>query len=167
MFGVGDYVAYNEDGVCRVEQVGTLSIPVADRDQCYYTLRPISESGKIYVPVDTALPMRPVLSREEAMALIRQIPGVEAEVSQLSNKRMLEEHYRSMMKPHTPLALVKTLKSVYEKRTGGEKLRSLSSTDEYYRKRAEALLYQELAVALEIPADTVESFIANTIDAGA
>lgn len=167
MYGVGDIVVYNEDGVCRVENVGALKIASADRDQQYYTLRPLNGDGRIYVPVDTKLPVRPALSREGALELIRQMPGIQAEISRLNNKRVLEDHYRALMQPHTPQSLVKTLKSIYEKRNDGDKLRALSSTDEYYRKRAEALLHQELSVALDIPVEDVENFIIRTIEAGA
>lgn len=164
MYSVGDIVVYNEDGVCRVENVGALKIASADRDQQYYTLRPVNGDGRIYVPVDTKLPMRPALSREEAMELIRQMPAVPAEVCRQNNRRLLEEHYRTLMQPHTPLSLVRTLRSVCEKRNGGDRLRALSSTDEYYRKRAEALLYQELSIALEVPAEKMEGFIAEIIE---
>ena len=166
MYQIGESVVYNEDGVCRVEAVGPLNISSAIRDQRYYTLRPLSGDGRIFVPVDTHLPIRAVLSREEALQLIRSIPQVEAEVSRISTKRMLEEHYRELMKPHTPQALVRTLKSVYAKRHDGQKLRPLSSTDENYRKRAEMLLHQELSVALGIEQSEVERFIVNMIEAG-
>lgn len=166
MVRIGDCVVYNEDGVCRVENIGTLNIATVDKNRLYYTLRPLSGDGRVYVPVDTALPLRAVISREEAMDLICQLPQIPPEISRMSSKRALEEHYRAMMKPHTPEALAKTLRSVYAKRHDGEKLRPLSSTDEYYRKRSEGLLYQKLAVALDIPLGNVEAFIVDVIETG-
>lgn len=164
MFQVGDYIAYNEEGVCRVVDIGALSMPSADPNRMYYFLRPVSGDGRIYVPTDTPLPMRPVLNREEALALIRRMPGIPVEINRFNNKRMLEEHYREMMKPHTPEALVRIIKSAHEKlwQTGG-KPKSLNATDEYYRRRAEAMLYPELALALEIPVDRVEQFICDSL----
>ncbi len=167
-YQVGDYVVYNEEGVCCVANVGKLSMPSADKNQQYYFLKPLSGDGKIYVPVDTTLPMRPVLNREQAMALIQQMPEIIADVNRFNSKRVLEDHYREMMKPHTPEALVRTIKSVYEKRwNSGEKPKALNATDEYYKKRAEAMLYQELALALEIPVDQVEQFICDSLDLAA
>lgn len=164
MYQVGDYIAYNEEGVCRVEDIGALSIPSADPDKLYYFLRTVTGDGRIFVPTDTPLPMRPVLSREEALALIRRMPGISVEISRFSNKRMLEEHYRELMKPHTPEALVRIIKSAHEKRWQvGGKPKSLNATDEYYRKRAEAMLYPELAMALGIPVDRVEQFICDSL----
>lgn len=155
---------YNEEGVCRVEKVGPLSIRTADQSISYYHLRPLSGDGKVYVPVDTTMPMRPVLNRAQALALIHAMPGIAAEVNRFNSKRVLEEHYRALMKPYTPEALVRTIKSVYEKRENdGGRQRPLNTTDEHYKKRAETLLYQELSLALDIPAAEVERYICDTL----
>ena len=47
----------------------------AEKNRLYYNLSPVYGSGTIYVPVDTKIFMRPVLSRREAMDLIRRING--------------------------------------------------------------------------------------------
>lgn len=164
MYQTGDYVVYNEEGVCRVEGIGPLSIRTADQSISYYHLRPVSGDGKVYVPVDTTMPMRPVLNRAQALALIHAMPGIPAEVNRFNSKRVLEDHYRALIKPYTPEALVRTIKSVYEKRANdGGRQRPLNATDEYYKKRAETLLYQELSMALDIPESQVERYICDTL----
>ena len=63
MFSVGDLIVYSETGVCRVEQIGPPPFdPKAKRE--YYTLSPMNCRETIYVPVDTQVFMRPILSRE-------------------------------------------------------------------------------------------------------
>lgn len=166
MFNVDDMVVYNAEGVCRVESIGPLHFSSVRKEEMYYSLRPIAGEGRIYVPVDTQLPLRRMLTRDEALALIRRMPAIKTEVSCVNNKRVLEEHYRKLMNPHTPEALVRTVKSIYQKRHSGGKVRALGTTEEYYRKRAEGLLHQELGEALGIPADEVETFIIHTIEAG-
>lgn len=165
MYGVGDMIVYNEDGVCRVEAVGPLKLTGAG-DAAYYTLRPLSGEGRTYVPVDTALPLRPMMNADEAEALLREMPRMRAEVSRVNNKRLLEAHYRALMQPHTPQALVMTLRSVYDKR-GANPPKPLSATDERYRKRAEAMLSQELAAALDIPQEAAEMRIREAMEVGA
>lgn len=44
----------------------------AEKNRLYYKLSPVYGSGTIYVPVDTKIFMRPVLSRREAMDLIHR-----------------------------------------------------------------------------------------------
>ena len=68
MFSVGDLIVYSETGVCRVEQIGPPPFdPKAKRE--YYTLSPMNCRETIYVPVDTQVFMRPILSREAAEEL--------------------------------------------------------------------------------------------------
>ena len=77
MFAVGDLIVYSETGVCRVEQVGAPPFdPKAKRE--YYTLSPLNSRETIYVPVDTQVFMRPILSRAAAEELIipYQVDGI-------------------------------------------------------------------------------------------
>lgn len=41
-------------------------LPVANKKRKYYKLAPVFGSGTIYIPVDTKVFMRPVISKEEA-----------------------------------------------------------------------------------------------------
>ena len=76
MFSVGDLIVYNETGVCRVEQIGPPAFNPRERRD-YYTLTPLYGAGTIYVPVDSGVFMRLVLSREEAEALIDELLTLE------------------------------------------------------------------------------------------
>ena len=76
MYQIGDYVVYGGSGVCQVMAVGTQASSACDRHRAYYTLRPLASTETIYVPVDTHVSIRPVLTRQEADALILQLPGL-------------------------------------------------------------------------------------------
>ena len=79
MFQIGDKVIYGNDGVCLVEAVGPLPLDGCHRKKAYYTMSPLYGSGRIYAPVETSVFMRPILTREEAEALIRGIPRIQGE----------------------------------------------------------------------------------------
>ena len=50
----------------------------ADPHRLYYTLSPLYGNETIYVPVDTRVLLRPILTREEAEARLRsQLPALE------------------------------------------------------------------------------------------
>ena len=72
MYGVGDLVVYGSIGVCRVEAVGASPLPSTATARDYYTLTPLYKDGHIYAPVDTAMFMRPVISRTKAISLIKR-----------------------------------------------------------------------------------------------
>ena len=76
MFSVGEKIIYGENGVCTVESIAPLS-GSTDGDKLYYHLRPLIGSGKYFAPVDSGAFMRPVMSRDEAEALIDAIPDIE------------------------------------------------------------------------------------------
>ena len=37
MFKTGDYIVYGNSGVCKVENVGVIDSPIAEKDEIYYT----------------------------------------------------------------------------------------------------------------------------------
>ena len=47
MFEKGDYVIYGNNGICRVQDITTLTIPGIDKNRKYYLLKPVYASGKI------------------------------------------------------------------------------------------------------------------------
>ena len=72
MFAAGEMVVYGGEGVCRVEGVGTPSLPGMDKTRLYYTLAPLYRSGQVMTPVDTRVLMRPLLTGQEVQELIAQ-----------------------------------------------------------------------------------------------
>ena len=73
MFAAGEMVVYGGEGVCRVEGVGTPSLPGMDKTRLYYTLAPLYRSGQVMTPVDTRVLMRPLLTGQEVQELIAQL----------------------------------------------------------------------------------------------
>ena len=68
MFSVGSLIVYSGTGVCRVESVGPPPFDPRCKTE-YYTLTPLRGSGTIYVPVNSKVFMRPILSRQAAQEL--------------------------------------------------------------------------------------------------
>ena len=165
MYQIGEYIVYGGEGVCRVEDVGELTISGSAKGKLYYTLSPLYREGTIYIPVDTTVFMRPVLSRESAQALVRSIPDIEAKPLPGQSLRAVSEQYQQLIHSHSCTDMIQLIKTAYQKRqrkhAQGAKP---SQLDERYMKRAEDLLYGELAVSLGIPKDQVCSYIAAEID---
>ncbi len=168
MYQVGELIIYGPEGVCRVDAVGPLAMRGARKGIDYYTLSPLGQGGQIYAPVDSSTSSRPVMTRDEALALIEKIPDVPAEVCDLSNPRLLGEHYQVLLGSGDCLDLVRLLREIYAKgREAEARGRRLSQVDLRSRDRAEKMLHGELSVSLEIPLDEVRDYIARTIEARA
>ena len=164
MFKVGDYVICGNKGVCSVENITTLSISGVDKERMYYILKPLYMNGStVYVPVDSAgESMRKVLEREEAQRLIAAIPDIPLLV--ISNDKLTEQTYRECIRTNDCQELVKIIKTIRQRKQKRIQAgRKVTAVDAKYFHIAEDNLYGELAVALDIDRNEVESYIADAI----
>ncbi len=165
MYQVGERIIYGSTGVCEVEAVGPLDMQGVDKKREYYTLTPLYQKGRIFAPVDTAVFMRPVLTKEEALELISRIPDVEGNVYENKNPRLLNEHYQVYFKSGECMDLVRLVRAIHAKgRLVAKNGRRLSQVDENCMKHGEELLHNELACALGIRPDEVRGFITRTLE---
>ena len=161
MFRKGDLIIYHNEGVCRVDEIAPFKeLTDSDSDRMYYKLSPIYGKGSIFIPVDTKLFMRPVISKEEAENLIIKIPNIKSDTFDTTNLKQLTEYYQSSFVSHECEDLLQLIKTVYVKTQkqimSGKKP---GQTDQRYMKRAEELLHGELAIALGIPYEKVTEYI--------
>lgn len=164
MYQVNDGVMYGTHGVCEVVAVGRLAMSVADRKKKYYTLRPVyQKDAQIYVPVDhVKLPMRYVLTKEEAEALVEEIPSLET--IWIPNERDREACYKEAVQSGDCRELVRIIKTIYlRKKARLEDGKKVAAVDERYFKQAEDLLYGELAYVLEMEIADVGEYIQKKI----
>lgn len=167
MYQAGDLIIYSGEGVCRVEAIGPVSITGANKEKVYYTLMPLYRRGRIFAPVDSNVYMRPILSHEEALDLIRRIPSITPRAVEGSGARFLNERYKTELQSNECEDLIRIIKDVYRKsRDAADRGKKLGQIDERYMKRAEEILYGELAASLQIPRDDVPAYIAKVIEEG-
>lgn len=165
MYETGQYIVYGCEGVCKVEAIGPLEIKGAQKDALYYTLAPVYQSGRIYVPVDSQAFSRPVMTREEAQALIDEIPEIPVEIFENQNPRALSERYQTYLKSNNCRDLVRLIRAIHAKgQNAAGRGRRLGQVDERTWKQAEEKLHGELAVSLGIPVGEVKAYIIRTLN---
>lgn len=159
MYPKGSYVFYAQAGVCRIEDIGPLDHVPDARAGLYYTLEVVGEPGRVFVPVDTTAFLRPILTFEEAQALLKEIPALTVDLSS-GSLRQWEDRYRTMVKSHSCRELARLLKTAEGRRAAMERRgRRLGGMDERFRKRAQRLLYTELSVALGVSPERAEALV--------
>ena len=99
MYQTGEFIVYGTSGVCRVDAVGKPPFG-GEEDKMYYTLVPLSGTETIYIPVDSPVFTRPVISREQAERLIDAIPSIEVDHFTSHSLRMSTEHYQAALQTH-------------------------------------------------------------------
>ena len=153
MYETGQLVVYGTTGVCRVEGTGTPDLKGVTK--LYYLLRPLYQDGVIYAPVDSEkVPIRPVISREEAERLVALIPSLHVQACYGRTLQQLAQHYQSIVQTSDCRELMELTMSIYAKRQKAE-------------QQAERLLHGELSAALGIPYDQVPDFIASRVSKSA
>ncbi|RGY96444.1 CarD family transcriptional regulator [Clostridium sp. AM58-1XD] len=166
MFQKGSLVVYGTNGVYRINDIGAPpDSSISDKTRQYYQLTPVFGSGTVYIPVDTKLFIRPVMTRDEAHRLIARIPEISEDTCSSRIQRVMTEQYRTSFESHRNEDLVRLIKTIYVK---NQQLRQYGKrpcrTDEQFKHKAEELLYGELSAVLDIPYDHVESYIEKEIN---
>ena len=105
--------------------------------------------------------MRPVISREEAEALIDAIPTIEPAICRDNRFNHVDAFYRELFKQHTNEALVSIIKGLRLRMT---ERKTKSGRIEATAKRAQDMLHGELSIALGIEMKEVEQFITERLD---
>lgn len=160
-FSIGDLIIYGETGVCKV--IDIVEKEFIDKVQSCYKLEPIYQSCTIFTPAEKeSVFMRPILTAEEAEALIANIKSIKPTVCKASSPRALSEEYDSIIKLHDCGELIGLTKAIYEKKQKlSQQKKKLSAIDERFMKKAEELLFGELAAALKIDKASVLAFISE------
>ncbi|HAG70021.1 MAG TPA: CarD family transcriptional regulator [Lachnospiraceae bacterium] len=162
MFQKDDMVVYGSQSVCRIVNIGTLSMSMIDRKKKYYTLKPIYQRDSVvYVPVDSEKPvMRPVITKEQAQKLIKNIPNIKAAWIEKEVER--EQEYKKAISSCDPEQLIMIIKTLYSRKKARiEDGKKVTVIDERYFKMAEKQLHEELAYALEIPKEEIADYISG------
>lgn len=149
-FAIGDLIVYGETGVCRVDDI--VERVFLDEMQLCYKLQPIYQSCVIFTPVENGnVFMRPILDRDSAEALIKGASATAPVDYAASAPRELSAKYDAVIKSHDCtewLGLVISIRTKKDIAIAGKK--KTSAVDERFGKKAEDLLFGELAAALGV-----------------
>lgn len=165
MFQKGEFIIYENSGVCRVEDNNvSLDMPSAHKGKLYYKLVPVYGSGTIFIPMDTSVYMRPIITKEQALELISKIPLVQEDTCKDMDFKALEQHYRASIKTHECEDLVQLIKTIFKKKQDmSDNGKKPGRADVQYMKQAESLLHGELAIALGVSIEEVPEVIEKMI----
>ena len=166
MYKKGDYVVKMPDGICKIENVGHPDTTGMNKTKEYYILVPINEkTSKIYLPVDYVDGrIRNMISKEEAIQLIKSIPNITE--TEIHNEKMREQEYKAAILSGDNKKIVSIIKLIYTRKQERIKQGKKSTvTDDKYFKQAEDVLFSELSFVLDVPKENMMQFIEDMIKA--
>ena len=164
MFSIGDYMVYGINGVCLVQDI--CASPFDKKDtRTFYLLRPLgaSSGSVIYTPTDNEqVPMRPLMTKEQAEGLIGRMS--ELEPLEIPTEKMRRDLYRQAMHSCDPEQYVRLIKTVYHRRMDMmQQHKRLSETDSDFERNAKLSLYHELSVVLDVQYSEVEKYLVERL----
>lgn len=165
MFEIGEFIIYGMNGVCKVEEIGPMSLSGVESDKEYYTLSPVYTKGsRVFTPVDNKkVVMRQVLSKQDVCKLIDEMS--EVELIDVEDDKRREVAYKEAIKScecREWIRIINTVRKRKEERLAlGKKM---SACDERYLKQAQDYLYGEFATSLQIEKDEVVDYIEQRIE---
>ena len=164
MFNIGDLLFYGTNGVCRVSEICSSPFDSTDT-RSFYKLTPISEHSTlvIFTPIDNdRVVMRPLISKEEAEALIARLGEIEKVAVAVEKYR--KDAYREAIREGAPEGFVKILKTVRARREVFRKTRRrVPDLDNDFEFTAKNCLYGELCTVLGIPREEIHRIVTESI----
>lgn len=160
MFNIGDVIVYGAQGICRIDSFDIKQIGKVSAD--YYVLKPLfNESTSVFVPVENAVltaKMQAVLTKSEAQSLVKNAPDFD--VLCFANDGEKQTEYKAILSSGNRDRLAALIKTIYtEKETRRIAGKKLNIFDEQTLRKAEQLLYNELAFVLDISPDEIKNKI--------
>lgn len=161
MFKEGELIMYGTMGVCKVIRIARPDFLDEDDETLFYFIEPIYKSGTFYAPVNSDnISLRKVISQKEAKDLIGSIGRIRPKVFSTVSVQQLSQHYQDIIDTHDARELIKLIKSIYAKEEECKKKnKKLGQIDKRYLKKAEELLYGELACSLKKDLNQIEEMV--------
>ena len=165
MFSVGEKVVYKTNAVCNVESIET-PVFVKEKNKKYYKLRYLFSNGNevVYVPVDSEVNVRAVMSRDEAEKCFDVLKNEEAPNFEPRQPVLLTAHFQGLLSDCSIHGSLMVLKEILlrEKRYSavGKKLRQ---AENHFLAIVEKAVSEELSVALEKEVGEVKKLIRKAV----
>lgn len=161
-FSVGETVVYGGSGVCEVSEIKDVAFG-RERPQKYYILKPlfVNQAMVVYVPMNNeklVAKMQPIISRDEAMALIKEINSMN--IDWIDDRNARKDTYSDILSSGDRKEIISVIRVIIARRKElEEEGKTLNMQDEKILYEAEKRINAEFAVALDIDIDEVVDYI--------
>lgn len=166
MFNVGDIVFYSTTGVCEVKNIGEPALAGLPTHVDYYTLQPLSKNHRemIYVPTDTKAFMRTAIDRAAAQQYVDMVVSIEPQYPETRNPKGIQDFYSGLISSYEIPKLLQVIVSLtIKKRECAAKNKHLNQTQTNFLRRAQEMVYNEFAYAMDKTSDEVAQLIEERI----
>lgn len=156
------YVVYRSTEICQIGERVKRCFDGKNEVE-YVTLQPTDSKGLYYIPAEKLKDCtRPLLSRDEILALIDEMPSING--SWIDEKNDRKQSFTEAVKSGDYRLILPMLSAIYtERQRRSEHGKHLPAADEKAYETAISLLHKEAAYSLGIPQEDIEEFISERI----
>ena len=165
LFSVGEKVVYKTNAVCNVEAIETPSF-VKETGKKYYKLRYLFSNGNevVYVPVDSDVSVRAVMSEGEAKMCFDTLKHKEAPNYEPRQPALLTAHFQQMLSDCSIDGSLMVLKEILLREKRYEEIgKKLRQAEIHFLSIVEKAVSEELSVALGKEIDEVKCLIRQAV----
>ena len=157
MYQVGDKVVHPMHGAGVIDSIVQRKVNGEQKD--YYLLNLSGGTMTVMIPTDNTseVGVRPVISNSEASGVLSAMESIEVDMTQNWNRRYRENMLR--LKSGDLLEVARVVKGLMLRETE----RGLSTGERKMLHTAKQILISELVLAQELPYETVEKRINETL----
>lgn len=155
----GEHVIYKNNGVCRIEEIRQMSFNSLP-ERSYYVLRPLSGEGTFFLPVQgvSEKRMKKIPTKEEIDRVIDQANRSTFEPEKSSKLRIIQ--FETILNEGDRAKILRLWRYLAEKKSAEQqKNRALCGSEERIRAAAEKIITEEFSFALNLPKESVISYI--------
>lgn len=148
MFEQGQQIIYGGNGVCTIEEITERETAMLGHQQVY-VIR-LSSGLTSYVPVESSVFMRALITPEEAEQVLIDYPSIDVRSFAGTNSKALSDQYRAIIARHDPHELLCLYKSLRQKvRQAVSAGKKPGTMDERFATSALEQVSQELSIVLQ------------------
>ncbi len=161
-YTAGTFLVYDTYGICKINEVKTMSFMKNTPRQTYYVLSPLnSPNSTFYLPVDSDAAchkLREPLTEVQIKELL--LKSSEIQPDWIDNRQTRNENFRRILDGGITAELIALISCLYTRKLALiEKGKKLSGTDEGIFASAEKLVKEEFAFSLKIDPESVAGYI--------
>lgn len=156
---IGSVISVGTKGICEVVDIKENAFEGAVKGKLYYILRPVENSNnmQVYLPVDTSLKIRKLVSKSEAKGIIEKFSSAkEIDVPSENERLKIYDEIARSGDIESQAALLKTLMARKEKLSR----KQISGLEQKMFSTIEGCVLSELSIVLEKPKEEIKEKLA-------
>ena len=156
---IGSVISVGTKGICEVVDIKENAFEGAVKGKLYYILKPVENSNnmRVYLPVDTNLKIRKLVSKKEANSIIENFSAAkEIDVPSENERLKIYEEIAKSGNIESQAVLLKTLMDRKEKLSR----KQISGLEQKMFSTIESCVLSELSIVLEKQKEEIKEKLA-------